>query len=394
MRIIFVKWGNFNEGVIEETLPSLGHLVKSIELNPGEDQNHVLGEISKVILSFHADVLFSVDYFQNLAVAADRGGILYYSWLFHEPQWSLFSSQAQLACNRIYTFDSAHVDELRQHNISNVHYLSLAADRKLLSDANSQMEPEELSKYDCEVSFVGSFYEAAFNYFNTISEEAKETKIYKETVSLIKSKMFSYGRNVLTKNVSEEVVEFLAKEADPHKNNYYFAGQTDIALRSILARKITVEERKVMAKTLARKFDFRLYSNSNTERFTRIKNMGAIDFQTTAPIIFNRSKINVYVTPRAIQTGIPLRVLEVMSCNGFILTNYQEDLAREFTEGKEIVLYRSLDDLVEKTAYYLEHEDERKAIARAGCEKVAMEYNYATKLRALFDKKDCGTLWT
>ena len=35
---------------------------------------------------YHADILFSVDYFNALASAAKQAGILYYSWLFHLPQ--------------------------------------------------------------------------------------------------------------------------------------------------------------------------------------------------------------------------------------------------------------------------------------------------------------------
>lgn len=393
MRIIFVKWGNFNEDVIEETLPTLGHWVRTLNLDPEDNGVRITSEISRLVTAFHCDAVFSVDYFQILAQAADRSGVLYYSWLFHEPQWSLFSNQAQLSCNRIYTFDSAHVEELHAHNIPNVHYLSLAADKKLLSGADSTLSDAELEKYTSDVSFVGTLYEAANNYFNTISDEAKESKTYQDLLNLIKQKMFTYGKNVLQKGITGEMVEFLALEAETHKNNYYFASREDIAVRSVLARKITVEERKTVVRALARKFDFKIYTNSNTDRFPEIRNMGSINFRERAPIVFNRSKINVYVTPRAIQSGIPLRVLEIMACNGFVLTNYQEELAKEFTEGRDIVMYRSLDDLIEKTEYYLTHEDERKAIADAAYEKVAREYNYASKLRQLFDKQSCGTMW-
>ena len=79
-----------------------------------------------------------------------------------------------------------------------------------------------------------------------------------------------------------------------------------------------------------------------------------------------------------------------MSCQGFVLTNYQEDLENEFQEGKEIVMYRSLEDLIEKTRYYLEHEDERLAIAKAGYEKVMRDYNFAVKLSEIFTKDSCG----
>ena len=98
------------------------------------------------------------------------------------------------------------------------------------------------------------------------------------------------------------------------------------------------------------------------------------------------------MTPRAIRSGVPLRVLEIMACRGFVLVNYQEDLAREFEDGKELVMYRSLDEMVEKVQYYLEHEEERARIARAGYEKVLREYNYAEKLRHILDQKPSGII--
>jgi len=67
-------------------------------------------------------------------------------------------------------------------------------------------------------------------------------------------------------------------------------------------------------------------------------------------------------------------------------------LAREFEDGKEIVMYRSLEEMVEKVQYYLEHEEERRQIAHAGYEKVLREYNYAEKLRRIFEQKPSGII--
>jgi spore maturation protein CgeB len=202
--------------------------------------------------------------------------------------------------------------------------------------------------------------------------------------------MFNYGRNVLEADITPEIVDFLMREVGQDKWNYYFASQEDIVIQSVIARKVTVEERKTMIQKMADNFDFKLYSVSSTRKYPQVKNMGPVDFRKTAPLIFNQSKVNLYVTPRAITTGIPLRVLEIISCQGFVLTNYQEDLAAEFVEGKEIVMYHSLEDLIEKTKYYLEHEDERRAIIRAGYEKVMREYNFGIKLSEIFTKDSCG----
>ena len=182
------------------------------------------------------------------------------------------------------------------------------------------------------------------------------------------------------------------EEVEFGTEHFFFANQQEIALQSVLARKITVEERKLMARTLARKFNFKLYTISNTEKFPEINNCGPVDFAKQAPLVYNGSKINIYITPRAIRSGVPLRVLEIMACQGFVLVNYQEDLAKEFEDGKELVMYRSLEEMTDKIQYYLAHEEERKQIAHAGYEKVLREYNYAEKLRKILEQKTPGII--
>jgi spore maturation protein CgeB len=59
-----------------------------------------------------------------------------------------------------------------------------------------------------------------------------------------------------------------------------------------------------------------------------------------------------------------------MACGGFVISNWQPEIAECFEEGKEIVTFRSLEECMEKIAYYLEHEEERKQIAAAGFRKV------------------------
>lgn len=413
MRIVFFKWGNNDEEVILDTLRKQGHFVSAfdaVKMNAtdrtrnfganndeyeleslgGLQADEMVNRLVREASNFHAEVFFSMDYFQYISLAAKRAGIYYYCWICHLPQWNLYSNQAQFACNRFFTYDHAHLRTMLRNNIKNVSYLSPAIDRKFFSRASNGISGSMLTRYVSEVSFVGNLYETGNNLFNRISPEAKQQPVYKEIVKTIRKKMFSYGRNVLETDITPEIVEFLMKEVESEKWNYYFASQEDIVIQSIIARKITVEERKAVIQEMAKTFDFKLYTSSTTRKYPEVQNMGPVDFFKTAPLIYNQSKVNIYITPRSITTGIPLRVLEIMSCQGFVLTNFQEDLAEEFTEGKEIVMYRSLEDMVEKTRYYLNHEEERLQIARTGYEKVLREYNYNLKLSEIFTKDSCG----
>ena len=65
-------------------------------------------------------------------------------------------------------------------------------------------------------------------------------------------------------------------------------------------------------------------------------------------------------TIRNIRTGLPLRIWDILGAGGFLLTNYQIELGDFFENGKDLVYYDSLDDMMRKAEYYLDHEDERK----------------------------------
>ena len=66
-----------------------------------------------------------------------------------------------------------------------------------------------------------------------------------------------------------------------------------------------------------------------------------------------------------------------------MLTNYCAETAELFEEDREIVMFKTPEELVEKAAYYLTHEKEREEIARAGRRKVLNCYTYEKKLKQL-----------
>ena len=89
------------------------------------------------------------------------------------------------------------------------------------------------------------------------------------------------------------------------------------------------------------------------------------------PWIFRNSKINLNMTIKPIRTGLPLRIFDILGCGGFCMTNYQEELEDLFRIGTDLEAYGSPEELEEKCAYYLTHEEERQRIAANGYRKAA-----------------------
>ena len=78
------------------------------------------------------------------------------------------------------------------------------------------------------------------------------------------------------------------------------------------------------------------------------------------------------------------RNFEVPGCGGFLLTGRAENLEAYYEIGREIVCFESTEELIEKARYYLAHEDERAAIARAGYERTMKEHTYAHRFAEIF----------
>ena len=101
------------------------------------------------------------------------------------------------------------------------------------------------------------------------------------------------------------------------------------------------------------------------------------------PKVFANSKINMNFTIRNIRSGLPLRIWDVLGAGGFLLTNFQPEILSFFENGKDLVYYESLDDMCAKARYYLEHEDERRQIAKNGHEKVKKYHSYDARIKEI-----------
>jgi spore maturation protein CgeB len=78
-----------------------------------------------------------------------------------------------------------------------------------------------------------------------------------------------------------------------------------------------------------------------------------------------------------------MRLYESTGIGTMLLTDAKRNLGELFDVGTEVVAYTDAADLAEKIAYYLEHDDEREAIAAAGQQRTLREHTYADRMRDL-----------
>ncbi len=81
-----------------------------------------------------------------------------------------------------------------------------------------------------------------------------------------------------------------------------------------------------------------------------------------------------YVTPR---------VFEVPASGAFLLTSNDAYLSDLYEIGKEIICYNNVDELTDLVRYYLEHQEERKEIAKRGQQRAYREHTYENRIKKI-----------
>lgn len=79
------------------------------------------------------------------------------------------------------------------------------------------------------------------------------------------------------------------------------------------------------------------------------------------------------------------RVYETLGRGGFMIHPFIEGMQEDFEDGKHLVFFKfgDFDDLKSKIDYYLEHDDEREAIRRAGHEHVKANHTYKNRWQTI-----------
>lgn len=92
--------------------------------------------------------------------------------------------------------------------------------------------------------------------------------------------------------------------------------------------------------------------------------------------IHNRDYLNKFLL-------VTTRGFHSISCGGFVISDPISEMMNLLPEGKGVVYTQGYDDLKAKIGYYLEHEDERNEISRAGYEWIKQHHTWDIRVDKL-----------
>ncbi|MFH1744188.1 MAG: glycosyltransferase [bacterium] len=276
-------------------------------------------------------------------------------WYLDNPARVKVSQEELEATDVVFSFDPSYLPSLRDMGARSVHTLHNAAGLLPVVRLDDNQPPRQ----GPEVGFVGAL---AANRFKAVREfwlqrDSEYVKIldgilddYLADPSLSLADRYQNNSDA-TKRLpySGFPVLYLEERATYLRRYHFLEAIKDMGLKTYGAPEWAAPE---MAKDLVP-----CYSDQTP------------DYHRDLPKLYFDTEINVNIFHvQCIDSPNP-RVFDVLTCGGFLLTEYRPCLEEYFEDGVELRWFKTREELAELVAFYREHPEEREEIARRGQEK-------------------------
>lgn len=321
--------------------------------------------------------VFTVNFSPKVSEICQKVLIPYFSYIAQWPDVSLYHPSAANPCNFIFCFDRAVCHKFQQVISDRCFHLPLGVHAQwFLEDG---MEEEKM-----EVSFSASLCQknAAYDKAEGLSDYAQG---YLE--ALIKTQVRIYGENLLEAALTKDIIKELKNSmpSGQFPSDVMAGMECSIVADTILGNKVTEVERQQMLKAVSKQFETHLYTADEVSQLPDVCVHEPAQSWEEQAKIYRNSRINLHFTHRSVSSGVPQEVFEIMAAGGFVLTNFQPEIPENFVVGEHLETFVNEKELLEKIAYYLEHEEERAKIARAGQQAVREYHSYRERAIAIFN---------
>lgn len=382
MKILFYDMGSYTASDLIYYLEKADHTCKTVYYHFANKYNDdfFCERFTKYLKEDTFDAVFSVNFFPLVAKLCHELRIRYISWSYDSPLEIGLQDYFAYDTNYIFLFDRLEASQYQAMGYEQVFHLPLAVNTKRL-DALSYTSQQQ-TKYRADISFVGRLYHSPLDTLLFCADD--QTKGYIE--GILQAQLRVYGYYFIDELITDELLTNI-------NNSFKTLGQTTPQLNHrglsyAIASQITHLERSFLLEQMGELFHTKFYSTEAYTFQSPVQICGPAKYFTEMPAIFRYSKLNLNPTLRSIQSGIPLRALDIMGSKGVLLSNYQPELAEYFEDGRDVIMYGSMEEAFDKAAYYLEHEELLKEIGLNGYEKLKDRFDYTSRISFIFNNID------
>lgn len=382
MNILLYDMSSFTQSDLIYYLRQAGHKCKNVlyKFKDIYNDEYFCRYFTACLQNAQFDCVISTNFFPLVAKVCYENNIKYLAWSYDSPVAKHHLEYYDYPTNYIFLFDKEEVAYFHNIGLARFYHLPLAVNLKRLRSI--AISPKDVQNYSCDISFIGQFYKSPLKDLLLFQDDY--TKGYIHAIVDAQSKV--YGYNFVSELVQQELIEhmnnnFLEKNLNIHETNGGTLSR-DGLIHSI-NKQITRMERIVLLQLLSRYYQVHIYSSEQIDLLNQATYCGTADYLTEMPKVFRLSKININPTLRSIHSGIPLRALDIMGCGGFLLSNYQPELAEYFHPDVDVIMYESIEDALYKADYYLTHEEEREKILQNALTILEEQFTYPIRITTM-----------
>ena len=385
MNILYIDWPCFGSVDVLFTLEhEMQHdVTKFFHKDYQERQSSAFqSAFHEVVENHNFDCCFSFNYYPIISECCKQHNLKYIAFVYDSPYAYLFSYTVINPNNYIFIFDNSLYQRLAKENIPTVYYMPLPANASVIDTLLTKCYDKE--RLSADVSFVGALYNEQHNLFEKL--EGMNDYCTGYINALVQAQLKVSGYNFLEECIlAPHILTELQRIYPIDKSAYSAEPPAYSYAHYFINRKITSLERCQLLSSIAAHFPLKIFTYSKNASIPFAQLMGTADYYSEMPYIFHNSKINLNITLRSIESGIPLRAMDIMANEGFLLTNYQGDfLLENFIPDEDFVYFEDEKDLLKKIDYYLAHDEKRSSIAHNGRNKIKEYFSYRICFEKIF----------
>lgn len=383
MNILLYDMGSFTQKDLIYYLEEAGHHCKNIlyKIRNAYEDDFFEYRFEQYLKTESYDCVISTNFHPLVAKICYRHQMKYISWCYDSPIPRDYMEYYQYPTNYIFLFDRLETQYFQSLGIEHMYHLPLAVNTKRLTSLSvSSLEREA---YSCDISFIGQFYHSPLKDLLYLQKDYDKGYIQ----AIVDAQLKIYGYNFVEDFIDSDLVERMnAAFSEAGLKIYGEASQelTRDGLIHSINKEITHTERIVLLNLLNKRYDVNYYSNECPKLLKDVTYCGNAHYFSEMPKVFQLSKINLNITLKSIQSGIPLRALDIMGSGGFLLSNYQPELTEYFVPDQDIVLYESIPDALMKADFYLAHEDARQSVISHALNVLNTSFTYPVRIAQMF----------
>ena len=113
-----------------------------------------------------------------------------------------------------------------------------------------------------------------------------------------------------------------------------------------------------------------------------------VDYYQELPSLYREAGAVINITGLQMPHALNQRCYDVPVSGGFLLTDAQDALHEQFEPDREIITFRSEEELLDKWAYDSRNPSQRRQVIEKGCHRILQEHTYRHRVRRMLEVAD------